>query len=195
MVTQGREGGFQDWAELRAHAIERFNGETPNPIAEQEIIGAYELHPDAVQRAIEQTAADLTAGTIRSGWGILRHRADAIRNPPSNPKAQTGRQAEKQQARAEQWIRNAGFHYPGWGACQDALLEDLHLPTHLAALLEPLYDDTHPQSAKIEADANTRARAWKVSQQKLLELAKQKRAELEAAQTRPRPTVDTSEFA
>ena len=188
----GKGGGFQDWAELRDNAIERFNGELPHPLTEQVIIDAYEAHPDAVERAIDQAASDLNAGTIRSAWGILRHRAEAILAPPSNPKAQTGRQLEKQTARAEQWVRNAGFHYPGWGACQEALVEDLHLPTHLAAVLEPLYDELHPTSAQIEADAATRARTWKTSQAKLAELAKAKRAELDAIQTRH---VDTGEFA
>ena len=188
MTGKGR--GFQDWAELRDHSIERFNGELPHPMTEQTIIDAYEQHPDAVERAIDQAVADLNAGTIRSAWGILRHRAEAILAPPSNPKAQTGRQLEKQTARAEQWIRNAGFHYPSWSSCQDALLEDLHLPTHLAQVLEPLYDDLHPNSHKIDQDANTRARAWKASQQKLVELAKAKAAELEAAQTQPRGDFD-----
>jgi len=182
-VKAGKGRGYKDWATLRTDAIDRFGGELPHPITEQEIIDAFELHPDAVERAVDQAAHDLAAGHIRSAWGILRHRAEAILNPPSNPKAATGRDTEKRLARAEQWIRNAGLYSPGWGACKEALVEDLHLTDHQADTLRDLYEERHPAGLAAEQEAIERAQRWIESQAALKAVQQQKRDELDHAQT------------
>lgn len=175
---------FRDWASLRGHAIHAFNGETPHPMTEQVIIDAYELHPDAVHKAIDQVAADHANGAIRSGWGILKHRAEAILHPPSNPTAKTGRHAEKQAARAEQWIRNAGKHYDRWDEAADDLA-NRNLPA--TEDLHDLWNLLRPDAALIELQAVQRGRDWIRQQAALAAAVKAKRDELDAAQTQ---TVD-----
>ena len=180
-----------DWQSLRAHTIDRFDGETPHPQTEQEIIDAYQLHPDAVERAIAQVAADLNAGNIRSGWGILRHRAEAILNPPSNPTAKTGRDLEKRLARAEQWIRNAGKHYDRW----DDVAEDLDAFDVDTASLKPLWIELRPEAEAIEHQARERAQEWIAAQRRLKDARKAKLAELDAAQQRQPVTTTAGDFA
>jgi hypothetical protein len=160
-----RQGGFANWQELRDHAIDLF-GETPHPLTEQEIIAAYELHPDAVENVIQTTGVDVKAGRVRSGWGITRSRAATIAAPPSNPDRPTGIGHGKMIARAEQRIRTTGPHINRESEMLDDLFGDRgmfkdHKPDELTTKrLMALWHEQQPIGAALEAEAEERARAW-----------------------------------
>lgn len=201
----------EDWAHLRARAIDAFDGELPNNHTEQLIIEAYEAHPEAVRKALSQVATDFTKGTIRSGWGVTKNRAERILSPPSNPSAATGIDKERAIQRAEQWMKTTGAHYDR----QTEVLEELfgaqgrlhayaqiktietgrneqgHAiyalsePTGDLALIERmthLWDQARPAGIKIEEDAHARAEKWKTDQARIGELKAQVVAELDAQQ-------------
>ncbi len=181
-----------DWASLRNHAIKLFN-ETPHPTTEQDIIDAYQLHPDAVARAIDSIAANVTNGTIRTGWGVLRKRANTIAAPPANPTRATGLNHEKAIAHAEQWIRAAGIHYDTPTEILEELFGDLgQLRNHAQVKHQWAKGDTEsvrvttgdkalttqmlnhwaehrPTGIRIEQDAQARAETWKQQQAELAE--------------------------
>jgi hypothetical protein len=176
----GRGAGYQDWAELRTHYLQAF-GDTPRAETESRIIAAYELHPAQVERALAAAAVDLEAGTIRSGWAIVAKRCETLTSPPSNPSRAGSATREKAIARAEQWMRNAGCHYPSADEtilelCDGGLLSayaqaELHndgpsTPARLETTgdqqllqrIRELYDQERPRGLKAEADAEERAR-------------------------------------
>jgi hypothetical protein len=99
---------YDTWADLRNYLIDQFN-EAPHPATEQDIIDAFENHPDQVIDAAQQVAHDVKAGTARSGWGVLRARANRIRTPIANPTRDASVDREKRVMRAEQWLRAAGL--------------------------------------------------------------------------------------
>jgi hypothetical protein len=156
-------GGFQNWQDLRDHLIDLYN-DTPHPVTEQEIIDAYQLHPDHLTKVALEIAGDTN---ISSHWGVLAHRASRIRQPPSNPKADHSREREKRIDRAETWIYNAGIHFHEQHEVQDELFGDRGL-LHAYAKDEDLVDrilalwaEKRPIGEKIEAEAHTRAEKWK----------------------------------
>lgn len=202
---------IEDWANLRARAIDAFDGELPNGNTEQLIIEAYEAHPEAVKKALSQVAADFTKGTIRSGWGVTKNRAERILSPPSNPSAKTGIDKERAVARAEQWVKTAGCHFDR----QTELLEELfgaqgnlrpYAQVDVAetgrnneghpvyALTEPrgdlaliehmtrLWDQHRPTGIAVEQDAHERAEKWKADQARVADLKAQATATLDAQQ-------------
>lgn len=193
-MTGSGKGAFQNWSELRAHAIELFNGETPHPVLEQTLIDAYELHPTAVERELPKVAADLQAGEIRSGWGIYAKRAERILAPPSNPDRRTGQDKEKAVARAEQWIRSTGCHFDRdseillelfsgtgllSGYAQVDLVEDTTSSDGKWMISEPagdtglvdrmlkLYNKFRPKGIAIEEDSIARAEKFKQQKREL----------------------------
>jgi hypothetical protein len=177
-----KQGGFQDWAELRNHLINRY-GSTPHPTTEQEIIDAYELHPDQVTKA---ALAQIDQPNITSHWGLLKSKASKIAAPPANPTHNTALSREKAIAHAEQWIRAAGLHYDSVDEVRDELFGDRgqlrqwaqvdqadnedapgwHYtePTGDLALITHMLDtwaNHRPTGMQIERDALSRAEAWK----------------------------------
>lgn len=215
----GREGKgeYQDWSEVRTHAIELFNGETPHPVVEQTLIDAYELHPHAVERELTKVAADLAAGTIRSGWGIYAKRAERILAPPTNPTRPASLDREKRVARAEQWIRSTGCHYDRdseimlelfsgsgllVGYAQVDLIEDtsssdgkwtISEPAGDTALVErmlKLYNESRPKGILIEEDAQARADKYRTQQAELRTALAQLRAAPDDDYRKPLPDVD-----
>lgn len=200
MTTRAGQGGFSDWASLRDHLIERY-GSTPHPSTEQEIIDAYELHPDAVTKA----SLDLIdAAGITSHWGLLKSKAAKIATPPSNPTRNAGLTREKAIAHAEQWIRAAGLHFDSAPEVTDELfgslgqlrayaqvdLEDFDLadrwqlsdPRGDTALVDRMLNywaNHRPTGMQIERDATARAESWKAWKR---------------LQTPPQPTDDDIDF-
>lgn len=61
------------WENLCGKTITRFGGAQPGAELEAEIMAAWQQDPKRVEGAIERTAALFKAGTIHSGWGILRN--------------------------------------------------------------------------------------------------------------------------
>lgn len=204
---------FTDWAALRDHLIEKY-GSTPHPSTEQEIIDAYQLHPDAVTKA----GLDLIdAAGITSHWGLLKSKASKIARPPANPTHDTSVSREKRVARAEQWIRSTGCHYDRdseimlelfsgsgllVGYAQVDLIEDttssdgkwtISEPagdTHLVERMLKLYNESRPKGILIEEDAQARADKYRTQQAEL----RQALAQLRSADTddyrKPLPDVD-----
>ncbi len=213
MTSRVGAGGFKDWAELRTHANELFH-ETPNPITEQTIIDAYQLHPDAVEKAINAVAIDVQAGTIRSGWGVLRKRAETIRQPPTNPTRTSSISREKSIMRAEQWIRAAGIHYDRESELQLELFGSTGVLRPYAQIdLEPapetdnarwqlgqprgdqtlidrittLWHQHRPEGEAIEADVLERAKLYGERQKQLATLTAHHHETLAAAQPEREP--------
>jgi hypothetical protein len=180
-VTTG--GGFQNWQELRTHLIDAYN-ETPRAETEQEIIEAYELHPAQTTKAALNIATSVQAGTARSGWAVLKSRAQTITTAPSNPTHQGGANREKAIARAEQWIRAAGMHFDSADEVQDELFStrgNLSAWANDQSLVTQMLDtwaNHRPTGMQIERDADTRADKWKNDQARLKQLAAAKAAAL-----------------
>lgn len=193
MTDRMKQGGFEDWGSLRDHLIERYAA-TPHPTTEQEIIDAYELHPDAVTKA----ALDLIdAPNITSPWGVLKSKASRIATPPANPTRATGLTREKAIAHAEQWIRAAGLHFNDPLEVTDELFGDrgqlrayaqvdivpnddpdhkwvlgeIRGDTALATHMLDTWANHRPTGMQIERDADTRAQAWKQQQAQKAQLA------------------------
>ena len=179
----GRVGGFQDWEQLRNHAISEY-GDLPRAETEQRIIDAYQLHPAQVERIITSVIIDVKAGEVRSGWAVTAKRCEQITAAPSNPQRSSGVSREKALQRADQWMHNAGCYH-------DEVEAILHLCDH-GGLLHPyaqaeLVNDgpgtparlhtqgdttiidhiraqhtlERPRGLQAEADMLARAEAWK----------------------------------
>ena len=182
-MTGGR--GFQDWAELRAHLIDTY-GDTPRPETEAVIVEAYKAHPSALEHAAQSIAVDVTAGTVRSGWAVLRSRAGSITTPQANPTRKSGVELEKRTARAKQWIHNAGMHYDRPDEIEDelfdrGLLRDYAGDNSLRDEMLHAWAEERPTGLQLERDATARAETWKAAQH----LMRQKLAAAHAADDQP----------
>jgi hypothetical protein len=158
-----------DWASLRTHLITAY-GEPPHPITEGEIIAAYELHPQALEKAANQIAVDHKNGTIRSGWAVLRSRTSQLTTPQANPTRSSSVDREKALARAQQWTRNAGLHYDRWEEVSAELYGErglLHTHPETISSINELWLEQRPKGEAIEADAHARAEAWKQQQTRI----------------------------
>jgi hypothetical protein len=162
----GGGGGFKDWQDLRTHLIDTY-GETPRPETEAVIINAYQLHPAALEATALTLTADVKAGTIRSGWAVLRSRAGSISGPPSNPARDTGAERQKKLNHAEQWVRAAGIHYDEPTEIEDELFGDRGQLRNYPNLKDHILDywaNHRPTGLRLEREADERAEAWKQTQ-------------------------------
>ena len=172
------------WPDLRAQAIEHFNGQTPGPQLEQDIIDIFEQHPQTVAAAITRIAGRYRTGTITSPWGVLR--ADlqrATTSPDITATDSTDR--DKSIAVAEQWIRTAGCHYDRPSEIEHELFGDARIhptvdPRTGEAIVSPtdglltpwahdlnlrqrilqLWEHERPRGEQAEADHQARADRW-----------------------------------
>lgn len=217
MTVRAKQGGYSTWGELRGHLIELY-GETPHPQTEQEIIDAYEQHPDALEKAAFNVAHDVTAGNARSGWGVLRSRASAINQPISNPTRSTSLDREKAIARAEQWMRAAGLHFDDEGELllelfsegkrlRDYAQVDLQelepriytlAPTRgdtaLADRMLALWNELHPTSIRMNQEAQEAANKWKL-QHTSTSASSEPKHQSESASTKTATSATTAESA
>lgn len=99
------------WTATRTDTIDRFNGQTPRPEDEAPIIDLFEIHPQLVLRAIDETAAALNEGKITWAWSVLRSRLERGSNALREATADTQGSKLKAIERAKRWIDNAGVHY------------------------------------------------------------------------------------
>jgi hypothetical protein len=60
------------WSEVRAKAVQLFNGERPRAETEQAIIDAFEREPRRVTEAVDHIGHEVERGKVRSGWEVLR---------------------------------------------------------------------------------------------------------------------------
>lgn len=159
---------YADWAELRDHLIDAFDGTAPTAPAEAEIINVYERHAVAVEKAALEIAAQFaTGGDIRSPWGLLHYKAGQIATAPRNPAKPASVDREKRIARAEQWLKNAGIHFNSQAEVRDelfhsrGLLADYHGDTALVDRMLNLWTELRPLGELIEHQALEHATKWK----------------------------------
>lgn len=127
------------WADLRETAIEAFNGETPGPQLEQDIIQAFVQDPERVQRTIRRIAAQHARKPLGSPWAVTR--ADLARTAQADVVASSASSRQKTLDRATAWIRNAGHHHPTWADAATHLFGDPATTPQLE-FLEQLDHDT-----------------------------------------------------
>ena len=99
-----------EWAELRTHAIRAFGNTAPGAELEEAIIHVFAINPAGVKNAIDYTANEWAKGKITSPWAILRTQCQRLIDTSTNVTATDERGREKAIAKAENWIRNAGYH-------------------------------------------------------------------------------------
>ena len=145
-----------NWDDLALETAERFGGTFPHPETRDAIATVHQRAPNAVERTIDQVAADYQRGDINSPWGILRSRVQKI-TADVTPKATASNQREKAIARAEQWLRTAGLHYDRPSEILDELFGDRGmLRTHRTPDLEQrivnLWTELRPLGEQAEHD-------------------------------------------
>ena len=99
------------WSTIRNDTIDRFQGQTPRPDDEAPIIDVFEVHPQLVLRAIDETADALNTGKITWAWSILRSRLERGTEALREATVDTGSERQKRIRNAKTWINNAGLHY------------------------------------------------------------------------------------
>ena len=114
---------MKHWEDLVLETAERFGGTFPHPDTSADIATVHQRAPNAVQRAIDEVAADYAKGTISSPWGILRSRVSKI-TADVQAKATSANSREKAIQRAEQWLKTAGLHYDRESEILDELFNE-----------------------------------------------------------------------
>lgn len=168
-----------DWHTEYARALSLFGGDTPSAHLEQEILDAFTTSPAAVANAITKIGKAYEAGKIHSPWGALK--AEIPKQLDHHVKADGRSERARQLARAEQWTRNAGLHYPTF----EEALEDIpaHHEDDTGRLLE-LWTQLRPAGIQTDTDQDERLAGWKARQD-----------ELPAAPTRHRTLEDLRDLA
>jgi len=160
-----------DWSAERDRAITGFSGEIPGERVEADILEVFRTRPDIVAAAITKVAAAFHSGRIRSGWAVLRadvqkaHREDDVVVTDSRTTA-------KLVARAEQWVRAAGLHYPTVEECLmhlfgvGGILAEHRDDRQLQDRIELLWLEVRPEGEKIEREADERGVAYAAAMRK-----------------------------
>jgi len=95
-----------DWPTERDRATNLFNGDTPGPAIEANVLHHFHQHPGRVHTLIGAIGNRIAKGaSITSGWAILNHE---LNTKPAPVVATDNAEKAKQIHLAEQWIRNAG---------------------------------------------------------------------------------------
>lgn len=154
-----------DWHTEYARALHLFGGDTPSAHLEQELLDAFNQRPQAVANAITKIGKAYANGKIHSPWGALK--AEIPKQLEHNQQPNAGAERERRIRNAEQWLRNAGLHYPTWNETHDELYhergtlhayrDDHKLEQHLAEL----WDELHPLSIIADQDHENRLAAWR----------------------------------
>jgi hypothetical protein len=159
-----------DWQTEYARALELYGGDTPSPALEQELIEAFQQHPQAVTNAITKIGKAYAAGKIHSPWGALK--AEIPKQISADIQVGDGHERNRAIRNAEQWMLNAGMHYPTWAETEDHLYGDqgnLRPWTADHALRETMH--AKYTAARVVADLLDqqeleRAQAWKEARAK-----------------------------
>lgn len=107
-----------DWLQLRDHAVELFNGDTPGAELEHRIVNHFTEHPARVAQAIDNIGRKVATGTIRSGWAILARELDA---KPAEARAVDNADRAKAIILADAWLLNAGGYIDNQAELEDEL--------------------------------------------------------------------------
>ncbi len=100
-----------NWGHLRETAIANW-GTVPQGQLEADIIEIFEQQPALVTATITKLTTSFNAGKIHSPWAILRKELQQATSPDRTPTVTDAAERDKTIAKAEQWIRNTGLHYP-----------------------------------------------------------------------------------
>lgn len=150
------------WQRLREHAIERFH-ETPGADAEQRILTIFQQHPQTVAALIDNVAARVDIGAIRSGWAILALECERAAERSTITATDT-KDKTRATKRTDQWMRAAGLHFDLQAELEDELYGDRgplrHWPETTNDTLA-LWQQLRPAGIRIEQEAQERADAWR----------------------------------
>lgn len=154
------------WSDVRDRAVEAFGGELPGAEVENATIEVFGRRPALVVATIEAVAEAKQAGSIRSGWAILRTR---LRDEEARAEISVTDESDqrKRVSRAEQWIRAAGKHFDSESEVVDELFgergllrgsrDDLRVRTRMVSL----WREVRSEGEQIEREAIERAERWK----------------------------------
>lgn len=153
------------WSEVRERAVAAFGGELPGAETEAAIIDCFRSHPALVVAMVEAVAEAKRAGRVTSGWAILRARLERAEHDADVVVAE-GNDRPRRIARAEQWMRSAGKHYPTAEEAIDELFERGVLgpwrgDEGLRARMSELWETLRGEGEEIERLAVERAEAWR----------------------------------
>jgi hypothetical protein len=143
-----------DWQTEYARALEAFGGDTPSATLEQDILEAFQEHPQAVTNAITKIAKGYSSGRIHSPWGALK--AEIPKQVARDVRVGDGSEKARAVANAEQWMRTSGMWYPTSTEMLQALfaVEELTAPLEF---LEELESTTRDEPGRALYDGLLRA--------------------------------------
>lgn len=156
-----------DWHTEYARALQAFGGDTPSATLEQDLLDAFQQHPQAVTNAITKISKAYAAGKIHSPWGALK--TEIPKQVSRDTQVGDGTERNRAIANAEQWIRNAGLMYDRHTEVHDELFGERGPLRHwkrdraLADRIEALWLEHRPTGEQIEQEEQLRASAWKTA--------------------------------
>ncbi len=156
-----------DWQTEYARALQLYGGDTPSAHLEQELLDAFQTNPQAVTNAITKIGKAYAAGKIHSPWGALR--SEIPKQITADVHVGDGSERNRAIANAEQFIRNAGLHYPTWTEVEDDLYERGNLAPwrkdhELKQRLKDLWTDQRQIADILDQQEIARANLWKAKQ-------------------------------
>ena len=164
-----------DWHTEYARALQAFGGDTPSATLEQDLLDAFQQHPQAVTNAITKIAKAYEAGKIHSPWGALK--TEIPKQVARDTRVGDGAERNRAIANAEQFIRNAGCMFDRWTEAHDELFDRGTLAPwrndhKLVSRLEQLWNEHRPRGEQVEAEELERAERRKTHQAKIAALPK-----------------------
>lgn len=164
------------WSDLRERVIAAC-GDAPSAAIEERVIAIFRRAPALVATTIEQTLARYERGVIRSPWPIIANNIESAAAPGADVTATDSAEKVKAVARAKQWLRAAGMHFPNAAEVLDELFDGGMLKrwANDDALREEMIDEylrLRPVAEQIEREEIERATAGKAGQRALREIRK-----------------------
>jgi hypothetical protein len=156
-----------DWQTEYARALTTFGGDTPTPTLEQDLLDAFQQHPQAVTNAITKIGKAYEAGKIHSPWGALK--AEIPKQIQRDVKVGDGTERNRAITNAEQWLRTTGLMFDRATEIQDELfgdrgtLQPWKRDHQLVTRMTDLWEQLRPAGEATEALELERAEAWKAN--------------------------------
>jgi hypothetical protein len=156
-----------DWQTEYARALTTFGGDTPSATLEQDLLDAFQQHPQAVTNAITKIGKAYEAGKIHSPWGALK--AEIPKQVARDVKVGDGTERNRAIANAEQWMRTTGLMFDRSSEVEDELfgdrgtLQPWKRDHALVQKMTNLWQQLRPAGEATEALELQRANAWKAN--------------------------------
>jgi hypothetical protein len=169
------------WREVRERAVRLF-GELPHAQTEADALEVFEREPATVAAAVEHIGRQVAAGSVRSGWAVLRAhlRSSAA---AGEVVADDARELERELALAEAWVRNAGVHFDRELEVDEALFDErgrLHAwagDELVRERLLELWRAERPRCERAERDELKDAARWREIRKRIDEAGRARRPE------------------